>query len=301
MGKVIGLTPCMGHRPRQRQVIENIEGARTTPSMVAFSDAEERLVGQSAKRQAVTNPEDTLFAIKRLIGRRYDDPVLNEDKETLAYKIVKADNGDAWVEASGTSTAQPDQRLYPAEDEGDGRGLSRRIGGPGGHHGAGVFQRFAASGDKDAGKFAGLEVLRIINEPTAAALAYGLEKQGTGAIAVFDLGGGTFDVSVLGDRRRRLRGQVDQRRHPSGRRGLRQEDHRLSGPTSSEGAGASTCARTSSRCSASRRRRKRPRSSSVPRVRTEVNLPFITADQARPEAAQHQADTLEARGPGRRS
>ena len=204
MGKVIGIdlgttNSCVAvMEGSQGKVIENIEGARTTPSMVAFSDAEERLVGQSAKRQAVTNPEDTLFAIKRLIGRRYDDPVLNEDKETLAYKIVKADNGDAWVEASGNKYSPSQisafilQKMRETAEAYLGESVDQAVITV-----PAYFNDSQRQATKDAGKIAGLEVLRIINEPTAAALAYGLEKQGTGAIAVFDLGGGTFDVSVL--------------------------------------------------------------------------------------------------------
>ena len=204
MGKVIGIdlgttNSCVAvMEGSQGKVIENIEGARTTPSMVAFSDAEERLVGQSAKRQAVTNPEDTLFAIKRLIGRRYDDPVLSEDKETLAYKIVKADNGDAWVEASGKKYSPSQisafilQKMKETAEAYLGESVDQAVITV-----PAYFNDSQRQATKDAGKIAGLEVLRIINEPTAASLAYGLEKQGTGAIAVFDLGGGTFDVSVL--------------------------------------------------------------------------------------------------------
>ena len=204
MGKVIGIdlgttNSCVAvMEGSQGKVIENIEGVRTTPSMVAFSDSGERLVGQAAKRQAVTNPENTLFAIKRLIGRRYDDPVLVDDKVTLPYKIVNADNGDAWLEASGKPQSPSEvsgfilQKMKETAEAYLGETVTEAVITV-----PAYFNDSQRQATKDAGKIAGLEVLRIINEPTAAALAYGLEKQGTGTIAVFDLGGGTFDVSVL--------------------------------------------------------------------------------------------------------
>src|SRR6202161_3414707 len=180
------------------KVIENAEGMRTTPSIVAFSDDGERLVGQPAKRQAVTNPERTFFAVKRLVGRRYDDPMVEKDKKLVPYKIVKASNGDAWVEADG-KTYSPSQvsafilqKMKETAEAHLGQKVDQAvITVPAYFHDA---QRQAT---KDAGKIAGLEVLRIINEPTAAALAYGLDKSKAGTIAVYDLGGGTFDVSVL--------------------------------------------------------------------------------------------------------
>jgi molecular chaperone DnaK len=204
MGKVIGIdlgttNSCVavmeGATPK---VIENAEGMRTTPSIVAFSDDGERLVGQPAKRQAVTNPERTFFAVKRLIGRRYDDPMVEKDKKLVPYKIMRASNGDAWVEADG-KTYSPSQIsafvLQKMKETAEA------------HLGAKVeqavitvpayFNDAQRQATKDAGKIAGLEVLRIINEPTAAALAYGLDKKKTGTIAVYDLGGGTFDISVL--------------------------------------------------------------------------------------------------------
>ena len=204
MGKVIGIdlgttNSCVavmdGKSPK---VIENAEGMRTTPSIVAFSDDGERLVGQPAKRQAVTNPERTIFAVKRLIGRRYEDPTVEKDKKLVPYKIVKASNGDAWVEADSKSYSPSQVSAFI---------LQKMKETAEAHLGAKVdqavitvpayFNDAQRQATKDAGKIAGLEVLRIINEPTAAALAYGLDKTKAGTIAVYDLGGGTFDVSIL--------------------------------------------------------------------------------------------------------
>jgi len=204
MGKVIGIdlgttNSCVsimdGSKPK---VIENSEGARTTPSVVGFSGDGERLVGQPAKRQAVTNPEDTLFAIKRLIGRTYDDPATQKDKTMVPYKIVKADNGDAWVEAKGEKyspsqvSAMILQKMKETAESYLGEDVDQAVITV-----PAYFNDAQRQATKDAGKIAGLEVLRIINEPTAAALAYGLEKEDGHTIAVFDLGGGTFDVSIL--------------------------------------------------------------------------------------------------------
>ena len=180
------------------KVIENSEGARTTPSMVAFADSGERLVGQSAKRQAVTNPANTLYAVKRLIGRRYDDPMVTKDKGLVPYAIVRADNGDAWVEVKG-------QRYAPSQISAFVLGKMKEtaeayLGEPVKEAVITVpayFNDAQRQATKDAGKIAGLDVLRIINEPTAAALAYGMDKKKTGTIAVYDLGGGTFDISIL--------------------------------------------------------------------------------------------------------
>lgn len=180
------------------KVIENAEGARTTPSMVAFSDDGERLVGQPAKRQAVTNPTDTLFAVKRLIGRRFDDAMVKKDKDLVPYEIVKGDNGDAWVKASGKdySPAQVSamilQKMKETAEAYLGENVQQAVITV-----PAYFNDAQRQATKDAGKIAGLEVLRIINEPTAAALAYGLDKKEGKTIAVYDLGGGTFDVSVL--------------------------------------------------------------------------------------------------------
>jgi len=180
------------------KVLENAEGMRTTPSIVAFTDDGERLVGQPAKRQAVTNPEKTIFAVKRLIGRRYDDPMVDKDKKLVPYKITKASNGDAWVEADG-KTYSPSQisafilqKMKETAEAYLGQKVEQAVITV-----PAYFNDAQRQATKDAGKIAGLEVLRIINEPTAAALAYGLDKQKTGTIAVYDLGGGTFDISIL--------------------------------------------------------------------------------------------------------
>jgi len=183
---------------RQAKVIENSEGARTTPSMVAFGKDGEVLVGQPAKRQAVTNPENTIFAIKRLIGRRFDDPIVEKDKALVSYKIVPGDNGDAWVEANGKkySPSQISAFILQKMKETAERYLGDKVTQAVVTVPA-YFNDSQRQATKDAGKIAGLEVLRIINEPTAAALAYGLDKKQHGTIAVYDLGGGTFDISIL--------------------------------------------------------------------------------------------------------
>ncbi len=204
MSKVIGIdlgttNSCVAVMDgKDAKVIENAEGTRTTPSMVAFAEGGERLVGQSAKRQAVTNPSNTLSAIKRLIGRRYDDPITEKDKKLVSYDIVEGENGDAWVEIEGKkySPSQVSGFILQKMKETAGKFLGEEptqavITVPA------YFNDSQRQATKDAGKIAGLEVLRIINEPTAAALAYGLEKNESGIIAVYDLGGGTFDVSIL--------------------------------------------------------------------------------------------------------
>ena len=204
MAKVIGIdlgttNSCVavmeGSTPK---VIENSEGARTTPSIVAFTDEGERLVGQPAKRQAVTNPERTFFAIKRLIGRPYDDPITQKDRGLVPYKIAKAGNGDAWVESDGKSYSPSQisaftlQKMKETAEAYLGQQVTQAVITV-----PAYFNDAQRQATKDAGRIAGLEVLRIINEPTAAALAYGLDKKGSGTIAVYDLGGGTFDVSIL--------------------------------------------------------------------------------------------------------
>jgi molecular chaperone DnaK len=204
MAKVIGIdlgttNSCVAVMDgKDAKVIENAEGARTTPSMVAFTDDGERLVGQPAKRQAVTNPENTLFAIKRLIGRRYDDPVTEKDKKLVPYHIVNGDNGDAWVEAGGSRQSPSQisamilQKMKETAEAYLGEKVEKAVITV-----PAYFNDAQRQATKDAGKIAGLEVLRIINEPTAAALAYGLDKRDGKTIAVYDLGGGTFDVSIL--------------------------------------------------------------------------------------------------------
>ncbi|KQP09730.1 Fe-S protein assembly chaperone HscA [Methylobacterium sp. Leaf99] len=204
MGKVIGIdlgttNSCVAvMEGSQPKVIENAEGARTTPSIVAFLDDGERLVGQPAKRQAVTNPEHTFFAIKRLVGRTYDDPMTQKDKGLVPYKIVRGENGDAWVEADGKKYSPSQisaftlQKMKETAEAHLGQPVTQAVITV-----PAYFNDAQRQATKDAGKIAGLEVLRIINEPTAAALAYGLDKKKAGTIAVYDLGGGTFDVSIL--------------------------------------------------------------------------------------------------------
>ena len=203
MAKVIGIdlgttNSCVAVMDGdQGKVIENSEGARTTPSMVGLA-GDERLVGQSAKRQAVTNPENTIFAVKRLIGRRYDDPLTEQDKDLVPFKIVAGDNGDAFVEANGEKYSPSQisafilQKMKETAESFLGETVEQAVITV-----PAYFNDSQRQATKDAGKIAGLEVLRIINEPTAAALAYGLDKKEAGTIAVYDLGGGTFDVSVL--------------------------------------------------------------------------------------------------------
>ncbi|HID47004.1 MAG TPA: molecular chaperone DnaK, partial [Chromatiaceae bacterium] len=205
MGRIIGIdlgttNSCVavmeGDQPK---VIENAEGDRTTPSVVAFSQDGEVLVGQSAKRQAVTNPHNTLFAIKRLIGRKFDDEVVQRDIEMVPYNIVKADNGDAWVEANGNKMAPPEvsakilQKMKKTAEDYLGETITEAVITV-----PAYFNDSQRQATKDAGRIAGLDVKRIINEPTAAALAYGMDKsKGDKKIVVYDLGGGTFDVSII--------------------------------------------------------------------------------------------------------
>ncbi|MCG8370697.1 MAG: Hsp70 family protein, partial [Proteobacteria bacterium] len=204
MGKVIGIdlgttNSCVavmeGDTPK---VIENSEGDRTTPSIVAFTKDDQVLVGQSAKRQAVTNPGNTLFAIKRLIGRRYEDDVVQRDIKMVPYTIAKADNGDAWVEANGKKMAPPEisarvlMKMKKTAEDYLGEDVKEAVVTV-----PAYFNDSQRQATKDAGRIAGLDVKRIINEPTAAALSYGLDKKDGKVIAVYDLGGGTFDISLL--------------------------------------------------------------------------------------------------------
>jgi molecular chaperone DnaK len=204
MAKVIGIdlgttNSCVAVMDgKNAKVIENSEGGRTTPSIVAFTDENERLVGQPAKRQAVTNPERTIFAVKRLIGRRYEDPMVDKDKGLVPYQIVKAPNGDAWVEADGNKYSPSQisafilQKMKETAEAYLGHSVEQAVITV-----PAYFNDAQRQATKDAGKIAGLEVLRIINEPTAAALAYGLDKKEARTIAVYDLGGGTFDITIL--------------------------------------------------------------------------------------------------------
>ena len=204
MGKAIGIdlgttNSCVAVMDgSDTRVIENAEGARTTPSMVAFTEDKERLVGQPAKRQAVTNPSNTLFAVKRLIGRRFNDPIIKKDQGLVPYRIVEAANRDAWIDVAGESYSPSQisafilQKMKETAEAHLGEDVAEAVITV-----PAYFNDSQRQATKDAGKIAGLDVLRIINEPTAAALAYGLEKKGSGTIAVYDLGGGTFDISIL--------------------------------------------------------------------------------------------------------
>ncbi len=289
MGKVIGIdlgttNSCVavmdGKNPK---VIENSEGMRTTPSIVAFSDDGERLVGQPAKRQAVTNPERTIFAVKRLIGRRYDDPTVEKDKKLVPYKIVKASNGDAWVEADG-QTYSPSQvsafilqKMKETAEAHLGQKVEQAVITV-----PAYFNDAQRQATKDAGKIAGLEVLRIINEPTAAALAYGLDKAKQGVIAVYDLGGGTFDISIL-----EIGDGVFEVKSTNGDTFLGGEDFdmRLVGYLADEfqkeqGINLRNDKLALQRLKEAAEKAKIELSSTT---QTEINLPFITADQSGPK------------------
>ncbi|MBL26739.1 MAG: molecular chaperone DnaK, partial [Rhodospirillaceae bacterium] len=289
MSKIIGIdlgttNSCVavmdGKTPR---VIENAEGARTTPSIVAFTEDEERLVGQSAKRQAVTNPENTFFAIKRLIGRRYEDPTVAKDKDMVPYQIVKADNNDAWVESRGQKYAPSQisafilQKMKETAERHLGETVSQAVITV-----PAYFNDSQRQATKDAGQIAGLEVLRIINEPTAAALAYGLEKRGAGTIAVYDLGGGTFDISIL-----EIGDGVFEVKATNGDTFLGGEDfdRRIVDYLADEfkkeqGIDLRNDRLALQRLKEAAEKAKIELSSSV---QTEVNLPFITADQSGPK------------------
>ncbi len=268
MAKVIGIdlgttNSCVavmeGGKPK---VIENSEGARTTPSVVAFTKDGERLVGQPAKRQAVTNPDNTVFAVKRLIGRRFDDPITKKDTELVPYKIVKGPNGDAWVNAGGKDYSPSQisafilQKMKETAEAYLGETVTQAVITV-----PAYFNDAQRQATKDAGQIAGLEVLRIINEPTAAALAYGLEKEEGKTIAVYDLGGGTFDVSIL-----EIGDGVFEVKSTNGDTFLGGEDFdaeivELAGRQVQGEGRASTFAPTGWRCSGSRKPPKRPRSS----------------------------------------
>ena len=265
------------------KVIENAEGARTTPSMVAFSEEAEVLVGQAAKRQAVTNPENTLFAIKRLIGRRIDDPMTEKDKDMVPYRIVKADNGDAWVEAKGTRYSPSQISAYvlkkmkeTAEAYLGGEVTQAVITVPA------YFDDAQRQATKDAGQIAGLEVLRIINEPTAASLAYGLDKSESKTIAVYDLGGGTFDVSIL-----EIGDGVFEVKATNGDTFLGGEDFdmRLVGYLADEFRKEQGIDLREDRLALQRLKEaaEKAKIELSSAMQTEINLPFITADQSGPK------------------
>src|SRR5580700_1351471 len=289
MGKVIGIdlgttNSCVAvMEGKTAKVIENAEGMRTTPSIVAFSDDGERLVGQPAKRQAVTNPTNTIFAVKRLIGRRYDDPMVEKDKGLVPYKIVKASNGDAWVEADGKSYSPSQisafilQKMKETAEAHLGQKVDQAVITV-----PAYFNDAQRQATKDAGKIAGLEVLRIINEPTAAALAYGLDKTKSGTIAVYDLGGGTFDISIL-----EIGDGVFEVKSTNGDTFLGGEDFdmRLVGYLADEfqkeqGINLRNDKLALQRLKEAAEKAKIELSSTT---QTEINLPFITADQTGPK------------------
>ena len=289
MSKVIGIdlgttNSCVAvMEGSNAKVIENAEGARTTPSMVAFTDSGERLVGQAAKRQAVTNPENTLSAIKRLIGRPFDDPTTEKDRGMVPYKIVKADNSDAWVESRGDKYSPSQisafilQKMKETAESYLGESVEQAVITV-----PAYFNDSQRQATKDAGKIAGLEVLRIINEPTAAALTYGLDKQASGTIAVYDLGGGTFDISVL-----EIGDGVFEVKSTNGDTFLGGEDYdaRIIDYLANEFKKEQTLALRDDKLALQRlkeaaEKAKIELSSSM---ETEVNLPFITADASGPK------------------
>ena len=289
MSKVIGIdlgttNSCVAvMEGSQPKVIPNAEGANTTPSIVAFADNGERLVGQAAKRQAVTNPENTLFAIKRLIGRRFEDPMVAKDMGLVPYKIVKADNGDAWVDSRGQRYAPSQisaftlQKMKETAEAYLGETVTQAVITV-----PAYFNDAQRQATKDAGRIAGLEVLRIINEPTAAALAYGLEKKKTGTIAVYDLGGGTFDISIL-----EIGDGVFEVKSTNGDTFLGGEDfdreiidYLATEFKKEQGIDLRTDRLALQRLKEAAEKAKIELSSSV---QTEVNLPFITADASGPK------------------
>ncbi|WP_026359474.1 molecular chaperone DnaK [Sphingomonas sp. PR090111-T3T-6A] len=289
MAKVIGIdlgttNSCVavmeGGKPK---VIENAEGARTTPSIVAFTKDGERLIGQPAKRQAVTNPANTVFAVKRLIGRRFDDPITRKDTELVPYHIVKGPNGDAWVQAGGEDYSPSQisaftlQKMKETAESYLGETVTQAVITV-----PAYFNDAQRQATKDAGKIAGLEVLRIINEPTAAALAYGLEKDNNKTIAVYDLGGGTFDISVL-----EIGDGVFEVKSTNGDTFLGGEDfdakivsYLAEGFQKDEGIDLTKDRLALQRLKEAAEKAKIELSSAQS---TEVNLPFITADQNGPK------------------
>ena len=306
MAKVIGIdlgttNSCVAvMEGGDTKVIENSEGARTTPSMVAFADSGERLVGQSAKRQAVTNPMKTLYSVKRLIGRRFDDPMVAKEKSLVPFNIVKGSSGDAWVEVDGQqySPSQISAFILGKMKETAEAYLGEKV------EQAVItvpayFNDAQRQATKDAGRIAGLEVLRIINEPTAAALAYGMDKRKSGVIAVYDLGGGTFDVSIL-----EIGDGVFEVKATNGDTFLGGEDfdQRIIGYLADEfkkeqGIDLRNDKLALQRLKEAAEKAKIELSNSK---ETEINLPFITADASRPQASRDQALARQARVPGRR-
>ena len=306
MAKVIGIdlgttNSCVavmdGKTPK---VIENAEGMRTTPSMVAFTDDGEVIVGLPAKRQGVTNPENTFFAIKRLIGRRYEDPMVEKDKKLVPYKIVKGDNGDAWVKSHGKKYSPSQisafilQKMKETAEAHLGQKVEQAVITV-----PAYFNDAQRQATKDAGKIAGLEVLRIINEPTAAALAYGLDKKDGKTIAVYDLGGGTFDVSIL-----EIGDGVFEVKSTNGDTFLGGEDFdmRLVDYLANEFKKESGIDLRGDKLALQRLKEaaEKAKIELSSTTQTEINLPFITADKSRSEASDHEAHAGQAREPGRR-
>ncbi len=289
MSKVIGIdlgttNSCVAIMDgTQAKVLENAEGARTTPSVVAFTDEGEKLVGQPAKRQAVTNPENTIFAVKRLIGRNFEDPTVKKDIETAPYKIIKAENNDAWIEAKGNKYSPSQisafvlQKMKETAEKYLGQAVSKAVITV-----PAYFNDAQRQATKDAGKIAGLEVLRIINEPTAASLAYGLDKKANKKIAVYDLGGGTFDVSIL-----ELGDGVFEVKSTNGDTFLGGEDfdnaivnYLLSEFKKESGIDLKSDKLALQRLKEAAEKAKIELSSAT---QTEINLPFITADKTGPK------------------
>jgi len=289
MSKVIGIdlgttNSCVAiMEGTQAKVLENTEGARTTPSVVAFTDSDEKLIGQPAKRQAVTNPENTIFAVKRLIGRNFDDQTVKKDVETAPFKIVNSDKGDAWIEAKGEKYSPSQisafvlQKMKETAEKYLGQEVSKAVITV-----PAYFNDAQRQATKDAGKIAGLEVLRIINEPTAASLAYGLDKKANKKIAVYDLGGGTFDVSIL-----ELGDGVFEVKSTNGDTFLGGEDfdntivdYLLSEFKKENGIDLKSDKLALQRLKESAEKAKIELSSAT---QTEINLPFITADKTGPK------------------
>ena len=267
----------------QAKVLENAEGARTTPSIVAFGENKEKLVGQPAKRQAVTNPENTIFTVKRLMGRNFDDANVKKDIQTAPFKIIKADNDDAWIESRGEKYSPSQisafilQKMKETAEKYLGQEVTKAVITV-----PAYFNDSQRQATKDAGKIAGLEVLRIINEPTAASLAYGLDKKGGKKIAVYDLGGGTFDVSIL-----EIGDGVFEVKSTNGDTFLGGEDfdntivdYLVSEFKKENGIDLKTDKLALQRLKEAAEKAKIELSSAT---QTEVNLPFITADKTGPK------------------
>ncbi len=289
MSKVIGIdlgttNSCVAiMEGAQAKVLENAEGARTTPSVVAFTDSDEKLIGQPAKRQAVTNPENTIFAVKRLIGRNFEDPLVKKDIQTVPFKIINSDKGDAWIESKGKKYSPSQisafvlQKMKETAEKYLGQEVSKAVITV-----PAYFNDAQRQATKDAGKIAGLEVLRIINEPTAASLAYGLDKKANKKIAVYDLGGGTFDVSIL-----ELGDGVFEVKSTNGDTFLGGEDfdntivdYLLSEFKKENGIDLKSDKLALQRLKEAAEKAKIELSSAA---QTEINLPFITADKTGPK------------------